>query len=123
MWCLWSAYSFLKSPYKVLQLGDVAIFTKNVNADNQTLINHKYVCGVLNRQFLKPDVSGSLFYFFSCHLRFLPNFSTLFNHLFLKENSAFFIGPMYVTLTGFTPQNSKVDFFNWLTLGRPNTNQ
>jgi len=33
------------------------------------------------------------------------------------------IGPTEVTLTGFIPQNSKVDFFNWLTLGRPNANQ
>jgi hypothetical protein len=30
----------------------LAIFTTNVDAENQCLINHKCVCGVLNRQFL-----------------------------------------------------------------------
>jgi len=30
----------------------LAIITTNVDAENQCLINHKCVCGVLNRQFL-----------------------------------------------------------------------
>ena len=30
----------------------LAIFTTNVYAENQILINHKCVCGALNRQFL-----------------------------------------------------------------------
>jgi hypothetical protein len=33
-------------------LAKVAIFTTNVDAEDQTLINHKCVCGALNRQFL-----------------------------------------------------------------------
>jgi len=33
----------------------VAIFTINIDAENQTLINHKCVCGVLNRSRLKRD--------------------------------------------------------------------
>ena len=36
----------------------LAIFTTNVDAENQTLINHKCVCGALNRQFLVGAVSG-----------------------------------------------------------------
>jgi hypothetical protein len=32
-------------------LAKVAIFTTNVDAENQTLINHKCVCGALNRHF------------------------------------------------------------------------
>jgi hypothetical protein len=36
----------------------VAIFTTNVDAENQTLINHKCVCGVLNRHFCQTRVIG-----------------------------------------------------------------
>jgi len=36
----------------VLQLGEVADFTINVDAENQTLINHKCVCGAHCLQFL-----------------------------------------------------------------------
>jgi hypothetical protein len=43
-----------------LQLQEVGDFTLNVNAENQTLINHKTVCGALNRQFLVGAVSGSV---------------------------------------------------------------
>jgi NADPH-dependent 7-cyano-7-deazaguanine reductase QueF-like protein len=32
-------------------LAKVANFTTNVDAENQTLINHKCVCGALNRHF------------------------------------------------------------------------
>jgi hypothetical protein len=47
----------------VWSLGDVAIFTTNVDAENQTLINHKTVCGALNRHFCQTPViaSGSFF--------------------------------------------------------------
>jgi len=34
----------------------VAIFTTNVDAENQTLINHKCVCGALNRHFCQIRV-------------------------------------------------------------------
>jgi hypothetical protein len=34
----------------------VAIFTTNVNAENQTLINHKCVCGAPNRHFCQTRV-------------------------------------------------------------------
>jgi len=37
-------------------LAKVAIFTTNVYAENQTLINHKYVCGALNRYFCQTRV-------------------------------------------------------------------
>jgi hypothetical protein len=37
----------------------VANFTTNVDAENQTLINHKCVCGALNRHFCQTRVMGS----------------------------------------------------------------
>jgi hypothetical protein len=40
----------------------LAIFTTNVDAENQSLINHKCVCGALNRQFLVGAVIGSVFF-------------------------------------------------------------
>jgi hypothetical protein len=43
-------------------LAKVAIFTTNVDAENQTLINHKCVCGALNRHFCQTRVSGSLYF-------------------------------------------------------------
>jgi hypothetical protein len=53
-------------PHNVLGLGAVAIFTTNVDAENQTLINHKCICGALNRQFFVGAVMGwFLFYVFT----------------------------------------------------------
>jgi hypothetical protein len=48
----------------------LAIFTTNFVAENQCLINHKTVCGALNRQFLVGAVMPSPFFFcrvWSCH--------------------------------------------------------
>jgi hypothetical protein len=48
----------------------VAIFTTNVDAENQTLINHKWRCGALNRHFCQTRVSTSPFFsvvFARCH--------------------------------------------------------
>ena len=42
-------------------LGKRGDFTTNVDAENQTLINHKCVCRALNRHFFVGVVSGSLF--------------------------------------------------------------
>ena len=39
-------------------LAKMAIFTTNVDAENQILINHKCVCGALNRHFLVGAVIG-----------------------------------------------------------------
>jgi len=36
----------------------LAIFTTNVDAENQTFVYHKTVCGVPNRQFLVGAVIG-----------------------------------------------------------------
>jgi len=41
-------------------LAKVAIFSTNVDAENQTLTYHKCVCGALNRHFCQTRVSGSL---------------------------------------------------------------
>jgi hypothetical protein len=41
-------------------LAKVAIFTTNVDAENQTLINHKSVCGALKRHFCQTRVKGWL---------------------------------------------------------------
>jgi hypothetical protein len=43
-------------------LAKVAIFITNVDAENQTLINHKTVCGALNRHFCQTRVSTSPFF-------------------------------------------------------------
>jgi hypothetical protein len=50
-------------------LTKVAIFTTNVDAENQILINHKCVCGALNRHFCQPvlAVRCSLF---QCSIRY-----------------------------------------------------
>ena len=42
-------------------LAKVAIFTTNVDAENQTLINQKCVCGALNRHFCQTRVIGCPF--------------------------------------------------------------
>jgi hypothetical protein len=51
-------------------LAKVATFTTNVDAENQTLINHKCACGALNRHFCQTRVTGSCFFyvvFVRCH--------------------------------------------------------
>jgi len=42
-------------------LAKVAIFTTNVDAKNQSLINHKTVCGAMNRHFCQTRVIASAF--------------------------------------------------------------
>jgi hypothetical protein len=42
-------------------LAKVAIFTTNVDTENQTLINHKTVCKALNSHFGQTAVMGWLF--------------------------------------------------------------
>lgn len=42
-------------------LAKVAIFTTNVDAENQTLINHKCVCGALNRHFCQTRVTSRIY--------------------------------------------------------------
>ncbi len=44
-----------------LRLGEGGVFTTNVDAKNQTLINHKCVCGELNRHFCQTAVSSCYF--------------------------------------------------------------
>jgi hypothetical protein len=46
----------------VFGLGEGGVFSTNVDAENLTLINHKCVCGALNRHFCQTRVSGSLFF-------------------------------------------------------------
>ena len=46
-------------------LAKVAIFTTNVDAENQTLINYKCVCGALNRHFCQTRVMHRFFYSFT----------------------------------------------------------
>jgi hypothetical protein len=47
-------------------LAKVAIFSTNVDAENQTLINHKCVCGALNRHFFQTRVMPSFFFLGRC---------------------------------------------------------
>jgi len=51
-------YIVFKLAHNVFGLGEVGDFTANIDAENQTLINHKCVCGALNRQFLVGAVMG-----------------------------------------------------------------
>jgi hypothetical protein len=62
--------------YNVFGLGEGGGFHHDVDAEHQTLINHKCVCGALNRHFCqlkiseaKPVLSAALFsvlYFVKC---------------------------------------------------------
>jgi hypothetical protein len=45
--------------YNGCGLAKVAIFTTNADAENQTLINHKCICGALNRHFWVGAVTTS----------------------------------------------------------------
>jgi hypothetical protein len=53
----------LRLPVTVRGFAMVAIFTTNVDAENQTLINHKTVCGALNRHFCQTAVSCSAIFY------------------------------------------------------------
>ena len=57
---------FLAFPPTVWRLAKVAIFTTNVDAENQCLINHKTVCGDRNRHFCQTAVIS--WPFFCCPL-------------------------------------------------------
>ena len=57
--CSSGSKSSAKPLLTVSGLAKVAIFTTNVDAENQTLINHKCVCGALNRHFCQTRVSSS----------------------------------------------------------------
>ena len=50
----------LPTTWRVLAM--VAIYTTNVDAEHQTLINHKCVCGALNRHFCQTRVMRSPFF-------------------------------------------------------------
>ena len=54
---------FFNWPQAVCGYKKVAIFTTNVNAENQTLINHQCVCEALNCHFCQTAVSSSCFFF------------------------------------------------------------
>jgi hypothetical protein len=49
-------------PLTVSGLAKVAIFTTNVDAENQSLINHKCVCGVPKCHFCQARVIASGFH-------------------------------------------------------------
>jgi len=77
----------------VCGLPKVAIFTTNVDAENQCLINHKCFCGALNRHFCQTAVSGSalryvvytvqriIYKLFSISIYNGIGFRTVFSHL------------------------------------------
>jgi hypothetical protein len=59
---LWQCYFYAilaVLPPTVSGLAKVAIFTTNVDAENKCLINHKCVCGAMNRHFCQTRVIGS----------------------------------------------------------------
>jgi hypothetical protein len=53
--CIALGYALFKS-HTDCGLAKVAIFSTNVDAENQCLINHKCVCGALNRHFCQTAV-------------------------------------------------------------------
>jgi hypothetical protein len=59
---LLAVYVVIALPITFSGLAKVAIFTTNVDAENQCLINHKCVCGALNRHFCQTRVSTSPFF-------------------------------------------------------------
>ena len=68
------------------RLAKVAIFTTNADAENQTLINHKTVCGALNRHFCQTPVGRWHSHFQSNNLfTSAINFSKLSKLDFLKS--------------------------------------
>jgi hypothetical protein len=76
-------------------LAKVAIFTTNVDAENQTWINHKCVCGALNRHFCQTRVMRSAF-FSVVHFR---------HYKFFKKSSSDKISsvePFSISLTAFS---------------------
>jgi len=62
-WIYFVDCGFLSLPLTFCSYKKLAIFTTNVDAENQCLINHKCVCGALNRQFFVGAVSSSAFIF------------------------------------------------------------
>jgi len=72
-------------------LAKVAIFTTNVDAENQCLINHKTVCGALNRHFCKTAVSGSGFFSRICKVHFYKPIALRFLTLVLYRLSKMFL--------------------------------
>jgi hypothetical protein len=59
--CQFNGCCVVRLPLTVFGLAKEAIFTIIVDAENQTLINHKCVCGALNRHFCQTRVSGCSF--------------------------------------------------------------
>jgi hypothetical protein len=58
---MWKREGFLDS-LTFSGLAKVGIFTTNVDAENQTLISKKCVCGALNRHFCQTRVMRSYYY-------------------------------------------------------------
>jgi len=61
----------------ICSLAKVAIFSTNVDAENQCLINHKCVCGALNRHFCQTAVMCCL----TSHCLYRQPFLLLFRRL------------------------------------------
>ena len=64
-------------------LAKVAFFNTNVDAENQTLINHKSVCGALNRHFCQTRVTSWPSVFRCCSVHCLQCLGALACKLFL----------------------------------------
>ena len=73
-------------------LAKVAIFTTNVDAENQTLINHKCVCGALNRHFCQTRVSGSCF--LSCRVKLALILCQVLPLCFVSSVKTFVLRPL-----------------------------
>ena len=99
-------------PLTFWRLAKVAIFTTNVDAENQCLINHKCVCGALNRHFCQTPVMPSPF--FHC----LNSFVTLrmFCRLCMQPEQTYIVPfLLHIKLIIFISScvNVTPAFFNW----------
>ena len=68
-------------------LAKVAIFTTNVDAENQCLIKHKCVYGALNRHFCQTRVMGWLFKSLSVFQEINVLFANVKNYLNIINDS------------------------------------
>ena len=72
-------YFFLKLRLTFCSYKKLAIFTTNIDAENQKLINHKSVCGALNRHFCQTRVMCCVYVFYILISRMSISLSTYFH--------------------------------------------
>ena len=85
--------SFHKLAHNFFRLDEGGDFRQNVDAENQTLINHKFVCGALNRNFCQTRYMGLIV--FSLKLRLSPVSPKYISPLPVEHNTFLEIDDLY----------------------------